>query len=153
MSKEDIEQEPLEESEPEIIQKPKRTLNHNQREAIKINLAKGRAIRDAKRAVKLNEDRIVAEEMILKKAEKLIKAKETKTNNIKKMIGIDDDDVEIEERIIKKPKKKKIIYREESDSEEEIIIKRKEKELPAKEQEITKKELPSAKPSFSIKFV
>lgn len=123
------------EKEVEVIQKPKRVLTDKQREATAINLAKGRAVRDAKRDAKREEDKIIAEELVLKKAQKLIKNKDNKTKQLKKVIYADSDDdneVEVEERIIKKPKKKKIIYREESDSEEEVIVKRApKKELPA----------------------
>ena len=65
------------------------------------------------------------------------------------------NDYDVEERVIinKRPKKKKIIYREESesDSEEEVIIKRKPRkhiEFPA---ETYQEPLP-APPKFSIKF-
>lgn len=127
---EEIETEP----EVEVIQKPKRTLTDKQREAVAINLAKGRAVRDAKRDVKREEDKKKAEELVMKKAEKLKKNQNNKTKQLKKVIYAEDDDdeVEVEERIIKKPKKKKIIYREESDSEEEVIVRRQpKKELPA----------------------
>lgn len=138
MSK-DAKEEPVdleeveEEKEIEVIQKPKRTLTDKQREAVAINLAKGRAVRDAKRDVKREEDKKKAEELILKKAERLKKNQENKAKQLKKVIYAEEDDeeVEVEERIIKKPKKKKIIYREESDSEEEVIVKRQpKKELP-----------------------
>jgi len=133
-----------------IVQKPKpkRVLNEKQKEAVAINLAKGRAKRDENRKLKLEEDKKNAEELIAKKAERMLKTKTKKETQIKNLIGLDDEE-SIEERIIKKPKKKKIIYREESDSEEEIIIKPKKKEV--------KKELDpviiSPKPTFNIKFV
>jgi len=122
----------------EPIQKPKRVQTEKQKEATSRNLAAGRAKRDANRELKKQEDKIRAEELIAKKAERIIKTKTKKETQIKKLIGLDDDEqeeeIEIEERIIKKPKKKKIIYREESDSEEERIIKSKpKKEKPVKE--------------------
>ena len=124
----------------EPIQKPKvkRVQTEKQKEATAKNLAAGRAKRDANRELKKQEDKIRAEELIAKKAERIIKTKTKKETQIKKLIGLDDDEqeeeIEIEERIIKKPKKKKIIYREESDSEQERIIKSKpKKEKPVKE--------------------
>ena len=135
-----------------IVQKPKpkRVLNEKQKEAVAINLKKGRDKRDENRKIKLEEDKKQAEELIAKKAERILKTQTKKETQIKKLIGLDDNDNdEIEERIIKKPKKKKIIYREESDSEEEVIIKPKKKEI---KKEMLEPVIPQ-KPVFSIKFV
>ena len=135
-----------------IVQKPKpkRVLNEKQKEAVAINLAKGRAKRDENRKLKMEEDKKKAEELIAKKAERILKTQTKKETQIKNLIGLDDNDNDeiIEERIIKKPKKKKIIYREESDSEEEVIIKPKKKEI--KKEEVV---VPVQKPVFNIKFV
>ena len=137
-----------------IVQKPKpkRVLNEKQKEAVSINLAKGRAKRDENRKLKMEEDKKNAEELIAKKAERILKTKTKKETQIKNLIGLDDDDNDeiIEERIIKKPKKKKIIYREESDSEEEVIIKPKKKVV--KNEDLIVPVIPP-KPSFNIKFV
>ena len=129
------------------IQKPKRQLTDKQKEATTANLAKGRAVRDAKRQVRKEEDDIKKEQekakkeqnqarieqIVAKKAVKLASEQAKKENKLKQLIGEglseDDNDVEIEERIFKKPKKKKIIYREESDSEEEVIVRRKKPEV------------------------
>lgn len=131
----------LEETEEKVaIQKPKRQLTDKQKEATTANLAKGRAVRDAKRQVRKEEDEIKKEQektrieaIVSKKAVKLASAQAKKENKLKQLIGEglseDENDVEIEERIFKKPKKKKIIYREESDSEEEVIIKKKRPEI------------------------
>jgi hypothetical protein len=153
MSKEPLAEKDQEESieeEETIVQKPKpkRVLNEKQKEAVAINLAKGRAKRDENRKLKMEEDKKIAEELIAKKAERIIKTKTKKEKELKTLIGLEDEE-SVEERIIKKPKKKKIIYREESDSEEEIIIKPKKREIITKKEEIV---VPS-KPVFSIKFV
>ena len=125
----------LEETEERVaIQKPKRQLTDKQKEATSANLAKGRAVRDAKRQVRKEEDEVKKgqdkarmEDIVAKKAVKLADKQAKKENKLKQLIGEglseDENDVEIEERIFKKPKKKKIIYREESDSEEEVVIK------------------------------
>ena len=148
--REHIEEESAEEET--IVQKPKpkRVLNEKQKEAVAINLAKGRAKRDENRKLKMEEDKKKAEELIAKKAERILKTQTKKETQIKNLIGLDDNDNDeiIEERIIKKPKKKKIIYREESDSEEEVIIKPKKREI--------KKDIIEPvvqKPVFNIKFV
>ena len=137
-----------------IVQKPKpkRVLNEKQKEAVAINLAKGRAKRDENRKLKMEEDKKKAEELIAKKAERILKTQTKKETQIKNLIGLDDNDNDeiIEERIIKKPKKKKIIYREESDSEEEVIIKPKKKEI---KKEIIVEPVIQQKPTFNIKFV
>ena len=61
--------------EEKIVQKPKpkRVLNEKQKEAVAINLAKGRAKRDENRKVKMEEDKKKAEELIAKKAERILK--------------------------------------------------------------------------------
>jgi hypothetical protein len=140
-------------TETQIMQKPKRVLNEKQREAVKINLAKGREIRDKNRAIKKEADKKMAEEMIEKKAEKILKTKAKKESKIKELIGLEDNggDEDVEERIIKKPKKKKIIYREESDSEEELIIKPKRKEK--KEVSFAPPPVVPKKPECSIRFI
>jgi hypothetical protein len=153
----DTVEEPLEENrESTPLQKPKRTLNEKQREAVRINLEKGQKALAEKRA-KQREDKAKAEKelndkkekLIVKKAEKIVK----KERAIKKVLDIEEDDVDEEEIIItKKPKKKRIIYKEESDSEEEVILKTKPK---------TVKDVPPAKPmvaeplkqTFRINFV
>ena len=147
--------QPLEEiKKDEPLQKPKRTLNEKQREAVRINLEKGQKALAEKRA-KQREDKAKVEKelndkkekLIVKKAEKIIK----KEKEIKKVLNIKEDEVDEEEIIVtKKPKKKRIIYKEESDSEEEVIIKSKPKaakELPVK------KETEIPKQSFRINFV
>ena len=149
---ENIESESL--AEEVAIQKPKRQLTDKQKEATSANLAKGRAIRDEKRKIQTEEDQKKIDELVVKKAEKLVKLQVRKDKELKSMLGNgDDDEVEVEERIIKKPKKKKIIYREESDSEEEVIVKKKKPEmiLPPKE-EIAKPVIPVAKARPSILF-
>lgn len=162
MSKEALEEyiEDTESVEEEkIVQKPKpkRVLNEKQKEAVAINLAKGRAKRDENRKLKMEEDKKKATELITKKAERILKTQTKKETQLKNLIGLDDNDNDeiIEERIIKKPKKKKIIYREESDSEEEIIIKPKKKQQKSQDLIEVKKEENVVKPQtpFSIKFV
>ena len=156
MSKEPLAEKEDEESAEEetIVQKPKpkRVLNEKQKEAVAINLAKGRAKRDENRKLKMEEDKKKAEELIAKKAERILKTQTKKETQIKNLIGLDDNDNDeiVEERIIKKPKKKKIIYREESDSEEEVIIKPKKKEI---KKEIIEPVVVPSKPVFNIKFV
>lgn len=152
MSKEPITDEPLAEVEEEtIVQKPKvkRVLNEKQKEAVAINLAKGRAKRDENRKLKKEEDIKEAEKMVVKKAERILKTKTKKETQLKSLIGLDDNEEDIEERIIKKPKKKKIIYREESDSEEEVIIKR----LPKKAIDTPPVVPEVKKPTFNIRFI
>ena len=133
--------ESLEEIEEKIvIQKPKRQLTDKQKEATALNLAKGRAVRDAKREIKKEEslakkeqDKARIEEIVAKKAVKLATARAKKESKLKQLMGesLSEEDVDIEERVFKRPKKKKIIYREESDSEEEVAIKKRRPEVPA----------------------
>lgn len=153
MSKEEEVLEELEQEQPSLEKpKVKRTMTDKQMETVKINLAKGRAKRDVNRVLKAEQDKKNAEEIVLKKAARLMKDKSIKEKLLKKVIYADDDDdddVEVEERIIKKPKKKKIVYREESDSEEEVIVKRQ----PKKVVEEPVKPLPPSRPLFNIKFV
>ena len=146
---EEIDKEPLEE-EPEIMQKPKKkkVLTEKQKEQGRANLAKGREALAAKHLKAKEETQKLTEELVIKKAEKIVKAKVNKEKNIKATLGLDDEPDEIEERIIKKPKKKRIIYKEESDSEEEVIIKPKKKELPTTVEQ--KQELPK---QFRINFI
>ena len=130
----------LEETEEKVtIQKPKRQLTDKQKEATALNLAKGRAVRDAKRQVKKEENLVKKnqhkariEEIVANKAVKMAK----KEDKLKQLIGEglseeDDNDFDIEERVFKRPKRKKVIYREESDSEEEMMfIKKRRSEVP-----------------------
>lgn len=146
----EIDKEPLEE-ETEIMQKPKKkkVLTEKQKEQGRANLAKGREALAAKHLKAKEETQKLTEELVIKKAEKIVKAKVNKESKIKATLGLDDNEPdEIEERIIKKPKKKRIIYKEESDSEEEVIIKPKRKELPTTVEQ--KQELPK---QFRINFV
>jgi hypothetical protein len=133
------ETEPELDEEPIILEKPKTKekkprppLTEAQKEQGRANLAKGRAIRDENRVKRLEENKKIAEEIVEKKVEKVIKSKQKKEKEIKKLINYDsDDNTEIEEHITvkKKPKKKKIVYREEeeSDSEEEVVVIKKKK--------------------------
>ena len=127
----------------EPLQKPKKNLTEKQKEIGRSNLAKGRETLAAKRKQQKEEQQKVADEMIILKAEKLVKTKANQDKKLKSVIG-EIDDVEVEERVIIKPKKKKIIYREESDSEEEVIIK-KPKNKPVKSEELKE-------PRFRINF-
>jgi len=143
-----LENTPLVETDEEkIVQKPKKKLTEKQKEVGRANLAKGRAALAEKKKKEKEEAQKLADELIIKKAEKLTKQKANKEKQIKSIIGEVEDEPDVEERIIKKPKRKKIIYREESDSEEEVIIKPKPKakrELPPHE--------PEPKPMFRINF-
>ena len=137
-----------EENEP--LQKPKKKLTEKQKEIGRANLAKGREALATKRKQQKEEQQKKADEMIVKKAEKLVKTKANQDKKLKSVIGDvpDEADVEIEERIIKKPKKKKIIYREESDSEEEVIIKPAKSKKPVQQVPISE----TPKPMFRINF-
>ena len=141
-----------EEEEEKIVQKPKpkKKVSEAQAEIGRANLAKGRQALAEKRLKEKAENQIVADEMIIKKAEKLVKQKANKEKQLKSIIGVVEEEIEIEEHIIKKPKKKRIIYKEESDSEEEVVIKSRKpmKELPTQK---TIEPIP-VKPIFSIKF-
>ena len=128
-----IEKEPLieeEDNEP-ILQKPKRTLNEKQREAVKLNLEKGRLALSEKKKKQKEEQEKLKNELIVKKAEKLVKQKTKKETQIKQIIGDVDSEIESDNEVkkvyIKKKKapKKKVIYLEESSSEEEIKPKQK----------------------------
>jgi hypothetical protein len=148
----DTVEEPLEENkEFTPLQKPKRTLNEKQREAVRINLEKGQKALAQKRA-KQREDKAKLEKelndkkekLIVKKAEKIVK----KEKAIKKVLDMKEDEIDEEEIIItKKPKKKRIIYKEESDSEEEVIVKTKPKIV--KEPKVAE----PPKQTFRINFV
>ena len=77
----------------------------------------------------------VKQETILKKAENIKKVQQKKIDKTKakisKIIDIPDVEYDEEETIItKKPKKKRVIYKEESDSEEEVIVKKMPKQKP-----------------------
>jgi hypothetical protein len=128
-----IEEEQLieeEDNEPKL-QKPKRTLNEKQRETVKINLEKGRLALAEKKKKQKEEQEKLKNELIVKKAEKLVKQKTKKETQIKQIIGdVDSEnesDNEVEKVYIKKKKaqKKKVIYLEESSSKEEIKTKQK----------------------------
>ncbi len=144
-----IEEEQLieeEDNEPKL-QKPKRTLNEKQRETVKINLEKGRLALAEKKKKQKEEQEKLKNELIVKKAEKLVKQKTKK--EIKQIIGdVDSEnesDNEVEKVYIKKKKapKKKVIYLEESSSEEEIhntgaLVKPKQKPKPVNNQSMFK---------------
>lgn len=145
-----------------IVQKPKvkRILTEKQKEAVAINLAKGREKRDLNRKLKAEEDKKQAEELIAKKVEQVIKTKKTKESKLKKLIGLDEQiksesESENEIVIVKKKKskpKKTIIYRDESDysPDEKLIIKSKKQEYKP---EPIKQESIKAKSNISLKFV
>ena len=136
--------------EEKTLQKPKakKVVTEKQREIGRKNLEKGRAALAKKQEQAREEKKVMVEKKVIEKAEKLIKIKANKEKKIDKILG-NNDDVEIEEHVTIKPKKKKIIYREESDSEEEVIVKTKKTEKPEKP-EIKAK--PSG-PTFRINFV
>ena len=156
INEESLEEENIEEmnevlsEQEETIQAPKKkkVLNENQRKAVAINLAKGRANLKIKqeqqrlhREERKEELKKVKEETILKKANQIkqnhnskIEKTKTKINQIIKDpdFGINSNEIYDEEEtvITKKPKKKRIIYREESDSEEEVVVKKMPKQKP-----------------------
>lgn len=166
-------EEPLEEGEfieeeeidtierpPEPKPKQKRVLTEKQKEAIKLNLAKGREALKKKQEDQRDFSKKKAEELVIKKANLILKQKASKETKIKNMLGIDnnddDDETEVEERIMKKPKKKRIIYREESDTEQEVIIKRRPRKAVVEEEAEPKKEpKPAVLPPLKqyLKFV
>jgi hypothetical protein len=87
---ENIEKEPIieeEDNEP-ILQKPKRTLNEKQREAVKLNLDKGRLALSEKKKKQKEEAEKLKNELIVKKAEKLVKEWDYNTKQGKIPIGI-----------------------------------------------------------------
>jgi len=118
--------------EDKTLQKPKKKLTEKQKDIGRANLAKGRETLALKRLEQKAIQQKAADEMIVKKAAVLVKTKANQDKKLKEVIGDIPELDEIEERIIKKPKRKKIIYREESDSEEEVIIKP-AKKVPTKE--------------------
>jgi len=138
-----IESEELQDEDKIQKPKPKRVLNEKQRAAVAINLAKGRekikikqeqqrAEREARKEELLN----VKQETILKKAENIKKVQMKKIDktkaNIDKIVNIPDVEYDEECTIItKKPKRKRVIYKEESDSEEEVTVKKVPKQKPA----------------------
>jgi len=135
--------------------KPKKNLTEKQKEIGRANLAKGRETLAIKRKQQKEEQQKTADEMIVKKAEKLVKTKANQDKKLKSVIGeISEEDVEIEERIMKKPKRKKIIYREESDSEEEVIIKsRPKKHIPVPKEPVEPRQEPKEpRQAFRINF-
>jgi len=146
----------VDKKEETIVQKPKRKLNEKQMETVKKNLAIGREkLKEKKKMEKEEAERRAkekTEQLVLKSAERIKKQVATKEKKIKEVIGFteeNEDDVEIEEHIKIKPKKKRIIYREESDSEEEFIVKSKQRKnlpttIPIEEKSII--------PRFNIKF-
>jgi hypothetical protein len=126
----------VDKKEETIVQKPKRKLNEKQMETVKKNLAIGREkLKEKKKMEKEEAERRAkekTEQLVLKSAERIKKQVATKEKKIKEVIGFteeNEDDVEIEEHIKIKPKKKRIIYREESDSEEEVIVKSKQNKI------------------------
>ena len=137
-----IEPDQIQEEQSIQAPKPKRVLNANQRAAVAINLAKGREKikikqeqqrldREARKEELLN----VKQETILKKAENIKKVQQKKIDKTKakidKIVDIPDVEYDEEETIItKKPKRKRVIYKEESDSEEEVIVKKVPKQKP-----------------------
>ena len=153
-----IEKEPLieeEDNEP-ILQKPKRTLNEKQRETVKINLEKGRLALAEKKKKQKEEQEKLKNELIVKKAEKLVKQKSKKETQIKQIIGDVDsdseDENEVEKVYVKKKKapKKKVIYLEESSSEEEV--KSKQKPITTK-QNIQNQKPVNNQSMFKINFI
>jgi hypothetical protein len=100
----------LVENKKEPLQKPKRTLNEKQREAVRINLEKGQKALAEKRA-KQREDKAKAEKMLNDKKEKLIVKKAEKIVNkekaIKKVLDIKEDEVDEEEKHKSKKTKSK----------------------------------------------
>jgi len=127
-------EEKEEKEEKVILQKPKKNLTEKQKEIGRQNLAKGRETLAIKRKQQKEENQKIADDMIVKKAEKLVKTKANQDKKLKAVIG-EIDDVEVEERVIIKPKKKKIIYREQSDSEEEVIIRKPKNKEPKEPKE------------------
>lgn len=137
-----IEPDQIQEEQSIQAPKPKRVLNEKQRAAVAINLAKGREKiklkqeqqrieREARKEELLN----VKQETILKKAENIKKVQMKKIDktkaNIDKIVNIPDVEYDEEETIItKKPKRKRVIYKEESDSEEEVTVKKVPKQKP-----------------------
>ncbi len=99
-----------EDNEP-ILQKPKRTLNEKQRETVKINLEKGRLALAEKKKKQKEEQEKLKNELIVKKAEKLVKQKTKKETEIKKIIGdVDSEnesDNEVEKDIYKEKKQQR----------------------------------------------
>lgn len=135
-----------EEKSEEPLQKPKKKLTEKQKEIGRANLAKGRETLAIKRKQQKEKNQKVADELMVLKAERLVKAQANQDKKLKSVIGEIPEEVEIEERIMKKPKRKKIIYREESDSEEEVIIKSRPKvQVPTTPEKVER-------PSFRINF-
>lgn len=112
----------------EAIKKPRKSLK-----GIKITdekrllaLAEGRKKRDANAVKRKEENQKTIDEIVIKKANRIIKRKLNLKHSI---VGDEDVDDEDDELIIpiqpKKPKKKKIVYLPDvSDSEEEIVYKK-----------------------------
>ena len=98
---ENIEKEPIieeEDNEP-ILQKPKRTLNEKQRKAVKTNLEKGCLALSEKKKKQKEEQEKLKNDLIVKKAEKLVKQKSKKETQIKQIIGDVDSDCEDENEV------------------------------------------------------
>ena len=78
------------------------------------------------------------------------------SNIMKKQLSIADSDSEseVEERVIKKnPKKKRVVYREESESEEEVIVKRVPKKVKEPQQPLPAQQpITPEPPRFRINF-
>ena len=141
------EETPIEPLEAQVLQKPKKRLTEKQKEQGRANLQKGREALAEKRRIQKEEQTKRVDELIIKKAEKLVKQNANKEKLISSVIGDVEPD-EVEERITKKPKKKRIIYREESDSEEEVIVKSKPKEV--KKEPVVASQKPQ---TFRINFI
>ena len=111
------------------IEKPKRKLNDKQKQAVQINLQKGRDALKLKKQQQKDESikrveikKQMKDELIIKKANKIKK----QADDFKKQLDLKDEDLEDEPVIIKPKKTKKIIYVQESDNddeeEDEIVI-------------------------------
>ena len=105
----------LEETEEKVaIQKPKRQLTDKQKEATALNLAKWRAVRDAKRQVKKDENLVKKnqhkariEEIVANKAVQMAK----KEDKLKQLIGEgeeDDNDLTSKNVFLKGPRGRRL---------------------------------------------
>ena len=148
------ETEPLGEiGEPEGLQKTKRKMSEKQletlkkgQEKLKLKRQQQREDRDKRETDMKQEMEQKKNDMIVKQADKIKKTKAIKEKKMKAEIGEVDSEPDVEEHIVKKPKKKRIVYREESDSEEEVIVKRIPKQEPQRPLP------PVQQPKFRINF-
>ena len=131
----------------EGFQKPKRKQTELQKKTTLENLAKGRAKLAEKKKMLKEEATKRTEELVLVKAEKITKEKENKVKKIKKVLNISPEPEKepeketesepeiIVERVIRKPKKKRIVYREETDTDntdvEEVLVRRRSSKRPS----------------------